>query len=245
MDMAENTETRSNRDRYMERLKAKYPDRDFTDDETLFGQINDDYDESDRRLSEYDKERQDLSEFLSDNPRAAAFLSLWKKGEDPLSALISTFGDDFKAALEDPDKVEELAAANKEYVDRLAQAEDYETQYQNNIAQTLSTIDKIQSEQGLSDEDVDAAMDFLVGIVRDGLLGKFSEESIAMARKALGYEEDVALANREGEVRGRNAKIEEKLRRSSGDNLPALSGKNAKGEAQKVDSIFSLAKQAQ
>ena len=49
--MPNNTEVKSNRERYTERLKAKYPDREFADDEALFGQINDDYDGYDKELS--------------------------------------------------------------------------------------------------------------------------------------------------------------------------------------------------
>lgn len=55
--MPNNTEVKSNRERYTERLKAKYPDREFADDEALFGQINDDYDGYDKELSGY-KERE-------------------------------------------------------------------------------------------------------------------------------------------------------------------------------------------
>lgn len=51
--MPNNTEVKSNRERYTERLKAKYPDREFADDEALFGQINDDYDGYDKELSGY------------------------------------------------------------------------------------------------------------------------------------------------------------------------------------------------
>ena len=40
--MPKNTEVKSNRDRYMERLKTKYPDKEIADDEALFGQTNDD-----------------------------------------------------------------------------------------------------------------------------------------------------------------------------------------------------------
>ena len=49
--MAENqtqsVPAKSKRDLFGERLKKKYPDRDYADDEALFGQINDDYDQYD------------------------------------------------------------------------------------------------------------------------------------------------------------------------------------------------------
>lgn len=72
----------------------------------------------------------------------------------------------------------------------------------------------MQQEEGLPDEDIDSAMDFLVGIVRDGIMGKFTRESIEMAIKAIRHDSDVEAAGHEGEVKGRNSKIEEKLRKA-------------------------------
>ena len=51
--MADNKEVKSKRDLFSDRMKAKYPDKQFDDDEALFGQINDDYDDYDKRLGEY------------------------------------------------------------------------------------------------------------------------------------------------------------------------------------------------
>ena len=82
--MPNNTEVKSNRERYTERLKAKYPDREFADDEALFGQINDDYDGYDKELSGYKEREKALSDLFAGNPQSAAFLTDWRKGEDPM-----------------------------------------------------------------------------------------------------------------------------------------------------------------
>ena len=48
-----------------------------------------------------------------------------------------------------------------------------------------------------------------------------------MALKALNHDANVEAARGEGEVAGRNAKIEERLRQSkAGDGLPAMGGAN-------------------
>ena len=183
--MAEKTEVKSNRDKYAERLKSRYPDREFADDEAIFGQINDDYDNYDKELSTYREREKALSDLFASNPRSAAFLTDWRNGEDPIVGLVRKFGDDFKAALDDPEKQEALAAANKEYAERIAKEGEYEEQYQNNITETYNTIEQVQKEDGLSDDDIDQAMEFLIGIMKDGLLGKFSSDSIRMAVKAI------------------------------------------------------------
>jgi hypothetical protein len=69
---------------------------------------------------------------------------------------------------------------------------------------------------------------FLHTISSDGVLGKFSPESIKMALKAMNHDADVAQAAHEGEVKGRNIKIEEKLRtKKKGDGTAPLDGKNS------------------
>ncbi len=228
--MPDKTEVRSNRDRYIERLKARYPDKEFADDEALFGQINDDYDGYDKELSVYREQDKALSDMFASDPRSAAFLTDWRNGEDPLAGLIRKFGDDFKAALEDPGKQEQLAAANKEYAERIAKEREYEEQYQQNINETYAVIEQVQQEDGLTDGDIDQAMEFLIGIMKDGLLGKFSADSIRMAVKAIRHDSDVEQAGHEGEIRGRNSKIEERLRRKGrGDGTADLAGKNGGG----------------
>lgn len=102
--MPTTTEVKSNRDRYSERLKAKYPDKEFADDEALFGQINDDYDGYEKELGTYREREKALSDLFASNPRSASFLTDWRNGEDPIVGLVRKFGDDFKAALEDPER---------------------------------------------------------------------------------------------------------------------------------------------
>lgn len=220
----------SNRDRYAERLHSRYPDREFADDDALWAQANEDYDNYDKELSEYKDREKALSDLFTSDPRSAAFLTQWRKGKNPAVALVEMFGDDFVEELKDPDKQEELAAASKEYADRIAKEKEFDKQYQKNIQETLETLEKMQSEEGISDDEIDNAMTFLVGIMKDGILGKFTPESIRMALSAINHDEDVAVAAREGEVKGRNARIEERLRKGPrGDGTANLDGKNAGG----------------
>lgn len=244
--MADTKNVTSNREKYAERLKTKYPDKEFVDDEALFGQINDDYDDYDKQLEDYRVREKALSDMFASNPRSASFLMDWKNGEDPLINMIRKFGDDFKEALEDPAKQEALAAANKEYAERIAQEGKYEEEYQKNIDETLGVIEQMQQQYNLSDDDMDKAMDFLVTIVRNGLMGKFTAESINMAMKAINHDMDVEDAAHAGEVKGKNTKIQEKLRKeNSSDGLPQMGGSaNRNSEKKKATSIFDIARGA-
>lgn len=233
IDMPKNEGVKTNREIYLERLKSKYPDKEYADDEAIFGQINDDYDGYDKEIEQYKSDERDLSGMFNAAPSAASFLMEWKKGGDPIVLLIRKYGDDFKAALEDPDKLEQIAAANKDYAERVAKSKEYDDQYERNMREiTIPNVDAVQAEDGLSEDEINDAMSFLIQVMKDGLLGKFDKENIRMAVKALKHDEDVEIADREGEVRGRNTRIEEKLRkRGSGDGTPALAGKNGGGDS--------------
>lgn len=225
--MAESKEVKSKRDLTLERMRGKYPEQQFDDDEALFGQINDDYADYDNRIKGFEEREKSFSDLFTSDPRSAKFLTDWRQGKDPAVALVEMFGDDFVEELKDPVKQEEIAAANKAYAERIAKEKEYDEQYNQNILETRDTVAKMQQEEGLTDEDIDKAMEFLVGIMKDGLLGKFTPESIHMALNAINHDVDVENAGEEGELRGRNTKIEEKLRKGRrGDGTANLDGKN-------------------
>lgn len=233
MAKADNQEVKTKRELMMERLKGRNPDMDFTDDEAVFGRISDDYDQYDNDIRGYQEREKAFADMFQKDPRSASFLQNWRNGGDPAVELVRSFGTEIKDAIDDPEKQEEMAAANKEFVERVAENKELEKQYLANLAETLATIDAIQQEQNLKDEEVDEIMEFLLTIYRDGILGKFTRETIEMAQKALKHDEDVAAAAHEAEVRGKNATVEEKLRKPNkqGDGMPTLDGKNGGGGA--------------
>lgn len=246
--MAENNAVKSRRDQHIERLRSKYPDKRFEDDEEIYGQISDDYDQYEQELGQYKGREKSLSDMFAADPRSAQFLTDMRNGNDPVVGLVKTFGVDIKDVLDDPAMLDKIAQANKEYIERVAKSKKLDEEYEQNMEVTLETMRQFQSERGLSDEQMDAVADHLLGIVHDGVMGKFSPETLDMACKALNYDADVAAAGEEGEIAGRNAKITEKLRKSNkGDGTAPLGGKNGQGGAapeRKPQSIFDLAAEA-
>lgn len=238
----------SKRESFSQRMKSKYPDREFADDEALFGQIGEDYDAYEGQIGEYKEREKAISDLFTKDPRSARFMMEWKDGGDPLVSLVKMIGmDGLKAMLEDEEKAKELSDANADFLERVAKSNELEAQYQQNLSESLALIEKMQAEKGLTDEQTDAALETLFAIVRDGTMGKYSKESINLALKANGYDEAVANAAYEGEVKGRNAKIDEKLRtRGAGDGVASLDGKNTTGTQppRRARTIFDDAREA-
>lgn len=230
MAEVENKQVKSKRQSMTERLQSRYPDKDFSDEESFFGQISDDYDDYDKNIAGYKEREKAFSDMFTSDPRSARFLTDWRNGQDPVVGLIRQFGTDIKEAIDDPERQEQIASANKEFVEKVAKEKELEDLYQKNLSETLKNIEDLQAKNGLSDEQIDKAMELLIGIMKDGVVGKFTVESINMAMKAINHDADVATANQEGLVQGKNTRVEEKLRKpKQGDGTSALGGGNGTG----------------
>lgn len=223
-----NQQVTSKREAFNERLRSRYPDKSFEDEEALFGQISDDYDEYDKNIAGYQEREKAFVDMFNKDPRSAAFLQDWRNGEDPEVALIRRHGKEtILDAINDPEKLEAIAAANKEWVERMAKNKELEEMYQANLVESDKVLDALQAEKGYTDEQIDAATAALNKIANDIVLGMYTAEAIDMALKAINHDADVANANQEGLVQGKNTKIEEKLRKSKGgDGVSALDGSN-------------------
>ena len=111
---------------------------------------------------------------------------------------------------------------------------------------TLPMLERMKQERGISDDMIDAAWDYLHHVADAAIRGTFTEADIDMALKAVNHDADVQNARTEGTVAGRNAKIDEKLRKQKGgDGTPNLAGSNnAPTRKNTSSSIFNLADEA-
>ncbi len=244
----ENEAVVSKRAKHLDRMRKKYPDKNFEDDEEIFGAISDDYDQYEQELNGHRDREKTLSDMFAADPRSAQFLTDMYKGNSPWASYIRLFGPELKDSLDDPETAKQIAEAESEYVERVAKSKKLEEEYEGNMQTTLDNLRTFQEERGLSDDQIDEVVAVLIGIVRDGVMGKFAPETLDMILKAINHDADVAAAGEEGEVAGRNAKITEALRKSrKGDGTNPIGGKNnTQGAAgrQRPKSIFEEAADA-
>ena len=182
---------------------------------------------------------------FSADPRSAQFLSDMHKGEDPVLGLVRNFGVEIKDVLDNPEMQDKIAEANREYVERVAKSKELDEEYERNMAVTLETLRRYQQERGMTDEQIDAVIDALLRIVRDGVMGKFDVDTLDMMVKAIDHDADVDIAAEEGRIAGRNDKIVESLRKSNmGDGVSPLGGKNGSPSQRRESNMFDLANEA-
>lgn len=226
-------ETPKGRAALRSRYKTRFPDRnwDEEDDDALAEQAIADYDTMEGKLKDYEEADAKMSKLLEDNPQSAAFLMGMANGEDFLSNLQKNFGEDIVEAMQNPDKLKELAAANKEYHEKIAASKKAEEEWEANMNTSLDNLRQAAQESGLTNDEVVEAMDKLIGVVDDYNTGKLDIETIKMFLDAINHDTDVETAARKAEVRGRNANIEEqqRKRKQSTDGIPQMRGQISKG----------------
>lgn len=227
MDAEEKKVQKTNRELMMEGLASRHPDGKWDDDEAALGQMNTDYDDLGKQLEDYKGREKAMSDLITSDHRGAGLLKAMKDGEDPVVYLVREYGPEIAERSADKEFQEKLEAAGKDYAQRLAESKELDDKYNANVAETIKVIDAFQEENGLSDEETDAIMDALKQIVEDRIVGKISKETLVMISKAINHDTDVAQADKDGEIRGRNANIQQQMRHAKkGDGTPGLDGAN-------------------
>lgn len=238
VEETQEVETPKGRAALRSRYKTRFPDRnwDEEDDDALADQAISDYDEMEGRIKGYEEEDAKMTELLNKNPQSAAFLMGMARGEDFLTNLQKNFGEDIVEAMQNPDKLKELAAANKEYHDKVAAGKKAEEEWEANMETSLENLRKAQEESGLSNDEVVEAMDKLIDVVDAYNHGNLDIETIKLFLNAIHHDTDVEDAARQAEVRGRNANIDEqqRKRKQGTDGIPQLGGQISKGGAGRV-----------
>ena len=189
--------------------------------------------------------REELAALMSGDPRCAQLFIDLAAGKSPWASYVSIFGPELKDGLDNPDTIEQIRQAETAYAERVARNRQLDEEYEANIEASIETLKEFQAQRGMSDDETDAVLSVLLGIVRDGLVGRFAPETLDMMAKAISHDADVAAAAEEGKLAGRNERIVEHMRQAyAGDGVAALGGRNSAPSTRRGDTLFDLAMQA-
>ena len=203
----------SNRERFLSRMKEKYPDVDYDDEDARYGTYNDYFDAMDSRTRELEQSDEGMRNLFSRDPRVADIMIDIAKGEDPAIAFYRAYPDYINQDLSDPDVAARLAEENKERIEKL-QAEEEEKQ---------RTGKEREDKQQAAGEEIGGIVSMFVAIANEGITMDVSRETLELIRKGLGYDGDVAKAREEGSIEGRNERIGREKKRFMGDGIAHIS----------------------
>lgn len=223
MDNTENQNVATNEQKWMEAFAKRHPDVDVNDREAYFGRLNDEVDRNDEklaRLQQYDTDNERISGILKEKPAfAEVLLEIFNKDNagNEWRALARTLGPDFVKLMEDPEN-EELAQqiidGQNDYAERIKKNDELVQQAQENLQPTMEAFVKVCDENDMTTEQRQQLFDLYSTIQDNAIVDKVDEDTWRLLAKAVTHDVDVQNASSEGEVRGRNAKIMAKMKKT-------------------------------
>lgn len=238
MDKTENQEIKKGRDKLVSRAAERWPERHFVPDVTgvsegqqiddLDEAISDMMDEQDSRMGEMNAKLEKLQQLMYSDPQSAEFISLWLETGDPRAALVEVFGDEL-SDLGTEEGRNKFSGNLKNWRDRKAENDRLTKESDDNWNAFLEKLNTWGNSKGLDNEKKANVAGRLMDVYEKGLTNAYDEDDFEMAYKALSYDQDVAVARQEGEVSGRNAKIQSQRRtRTPQEGMPP-SGAGTRG----------------
>ena len=227
------------RDELTNRMRTRYPDRNFDSQNGETGQtsleqsIIDALTEDAASIERY-KELEDktnaLASLFNTSEKAATFLNVLAETGDPAAAIYKSYGKEAHDAFVNGDASELITSIEEEDAKRRAEDQSAFEEKEKNMNDSIARMEEWGKSKGLSEqEQVDTFMR-LYNMLCDAAIGIYSEELFEMAYKSSRYDADVETARREGEVAGRNAKIRERniKRERSAAMPPSLQGQGVR-----------------
>lgn len=206
------------------RMKERHGEADWDSlgDDGMADMAMADYDALSAQVEQYRKRDAAFDELAEKHPEGMMFLSQLAKGKSVREAIENSMGVSFEEFYNDPD----YPAMRQEREEKEREA----------VGQMLARLDEEAAARGWKSEDVDEALQAIDDFINAVETNSVTMDMLQLLRNGKRYDKDVAKAMHEGEVNGRNAKIEETRRKkkASSDGLPALGGQSKGGESNKT-----------
>ena len=234
--MAETKEVTRPWDRLRDRYTAKNPDKEYggeNADDALVADVLSELEDFDARLGEFEEgkaQSQKMVDLFNRDPRSSKFMLALASGEgNPIDYLLDIYGPDLLDALQSEEGRAKVVESNNKWLEKKASEESTMQTRMDNYEKSINDLVAFASEKGLSDEQAVEIFEKVNQIGLDAIEGIYTPESFEMAYNAMNYTADVETARKEGERDGRNARIEEKLKKVAKpeDMPPTVGGQGA------------------
>lgn len=208
----------SNSQRFMDNIKAKYPD--IKDDEERYGKLMEDYDTEHEWAKKQRHSNDELGKLLKSDPEFGDFLEGVVNGENPSVALRHIEGWDADLTPEEQaDRAEILEAEQKRY----SNAIETKQKEMDNLEQSEQVLREYIEQENLTPDEAEDMLTFVQNeVIQPISEGTITVEMLELIDKGRRYDEDIEVARQAGRATGRNEQIMEKRQRfdHSLDNLP-------------------------
>lgn len=215
--------------RVREYMTAKFPDREFGDDDELEQALYDYLTQSDKKIAGHEAANKTIMEVVQAYPEFAQIIEDVANGIPVQVAIARQFDSSELAVPEGEPDYEAYKQAAEERTKRLADMKARVETREKNMARSKTDVDAFFAEQGLSEEEQQRFVAWVDNEILANLLdGKVNKEILTKLYQGWVYDTAVAEARETGKVEGRNEQIEtRRVRAQKTDGLPADGGVEA------------------
>lgn len=212
------------RENFLSRVKSKYPDEDYENEETRYSMYGKYMDDVEGERNKYKESNDKFADAYARDPRFAAIAQeAVKEDGDVTSKMIEVYGRDAMEAWNDPEQLEALTEANNKYLANVAETEEIRKEQEKNKAESDKIISAFLEENGMGPEDGERFLEAYYQMIEDGLMGIVRKEYLESFMKAQNYESDLIDAAHAGEVKASNDRIERQKKEQIGDGVADVS----------------------
>lgn len=245
-----NQKDRDFRGELLSRAKAKFPDRNFDEQNGQDGQsgqaleqaIMEMLDEGAGALDEMNSKNAQITKLFFDDPHAGDFIMEWMRSGDPRGALVKVFGDELSSLATEEGRAafgEQLA----DYRSRRAQSDAMDQEASANWEESMNALEQFRTQHSLSEAQALEILIRLQKIASGALMNKYEPEDFALVLKEMNYDKNLESARNEGLVAGRNEAIEARMaKRGVSDQMPSSIGgrglRSAEPQPKKPSSVW-------
>lgn len=217
-----------------ERIRTSRPDGKYEgDDEEYSRQVMSMLDDLEKKSGEYDEMTKKIMNRFNQNPEETEAFLDYLDGMPLPTAIRRRMGDEALTMEEGDEGWDEYVKAGEERKKQFEDSKAAVEQYLNNAQASDADFTDFVKEKGMSEEDSKKFQDVITSIANDMSVGRISKETLALLKRAIDYDNDIAGAREQGKVDGKNSKIELEKKRMAGSGLPdANAGGNAAEEVE-------------
>lgn len=214
--------TPTKREMFFANIKKKYPDREFADEDELYGASMEGYDTEHEYRKNTESTNKEFFDKLQENPDVALFIGSILNKESFGKAL--SYLSDVLPFDEDSD---DFKAYNESVAERRAKSEEAEAaadEYEKNLRESADTLQAFAEENDMTPEEATEFVQNITSTISEKLFsGKIDKDFLNNFYKAQNYDKDLMVAKEAGNIQGRNEKIDAKKKMlGKGDGLPNI-----------------------
>lgn len=211
-----------------DRMQSSYPDRDYSagDDEYL-NAANDHITNLEDYKTRNDEAVNKIVQAIESEPALGALIRDVMKGASLREAIARNVDIEGLTAMEGDPDYDGWSKAKQERMDRMKADQEYTNKLNTNREASMKEIEAFAQDENIPMEEAAKVLEEANSMLTDIYQGNITRKYLKILRDGIMAQADIEAARTEGEIAGKNAQIEEKIKKTKtgmGDGMPDLVG---------------------